>query len=495
VASVHPIDVTAYPSGQHDLASTARGIATGSRTRARVCEVGLVTSDLVAFGLATFLAFAFSFVPEVSPYARAVTNVQLLGFAWHGWGTLLILVGLCAYLGGHGHYSTRVPSWTQAGDLVLVTFLAVACDTFLTVAIYQSPLQPESAIRWLLLCPSILICRSIARHALTAAGFWQLRTLIVAPRNEVGAARSALLSDPALGYTVVGTVDPTTAANLSDTDLLSFVAERRADFVVIASRGNGEGSERPFLSTLRRTGLPVALVPSFSGMPVVGFRQHYFLGHDIVLLVNRDNLSRPFNRLLKMAFDQVGAAVLIVLLSPLLAAIALLVRADGGAALFGHGRIGAGGREFRCLKFRSMVTDADVVLRRLLEADPRAAAEWRATQKLRNDPRVTRIGQFLRRSSLDELPQLFNVLRGDMSLVGPRPIVRDEVRRYGRNIEYYYAARPGITGLWQVGGRSATGYEQRVGLDVWYVRNWTPWHDIAILLRTVPAVFLQRGAY
>jgi undecaprenyl-phosphate galactose phosphotransferase len=489
------MDHATVPSRQHVSATSARDLSVASHIRARICQAGLVTSDLVAFVLATFLAFALSVSPELSPYARALTNARLLGIAWHGWGTMLVLVGLLAYLGGHGHYSSRVPSWTQAGDLVLATLIALACDTFLTVAIYGSPLQPESMIRWLLLCPSILVCRSIARHALSAAGVWQLRTLIVAPRGELEAARSALLSDPALGYTVVGTVDPNTAANLSDTELLAFVADHRADFVVIASRGHGNGSERTFLSTLRSTGLPVALVPSFQGMPVVGFRQHYFLGHDIVLLVNRDNLSRPLNRLLKHAFDQIGAAILIVFMAPLLATIAVLVRSDGGPVFFRHGRIGAGGREFGCMKFRTMVTDADVVLRRLLDTDPRAAAEWRATQKLRNDPRVTRVGRFLRRSSLDELPQLFNVLRGDMSLVGPRPIVRDEVRRYGRNIEYYYAAKPGMTGLWQVGGRSETGYEQRVGLDVWYVRNWTPWHDIAILLRTIPAVFLQRGAF
>jgi undecaprenyl-phosphate galactose phosphotransferase len=150
---------------------------------------------------------------------------------------------------------------------------------------------------------------------------------------------------------------------------------------------------------------------------------------------------------------------------------------------------------FDCIKFRTMTVEADQVLRAMLSNDPRAAAEWAATRKLRHDPRVTRIGVFLRRSSLDELPQLFNVLRGEMSLVGPRPIVQAEVVRYGRDIEQYYAAKPGMTGLWQVSGRSQTSYMHRVKLDVWYVRNWTLWHDIAILLKTIPAVFVQRGAH
>jgi len=235
-------------------------------------------------------------------------------------------------------------------------------------------------------------------------------------------------------------------------------------------------------------------VPTLRGVPVIGFRQHYFLGHDIVMLVSRANLARPFSRVLKLVFDQVAASVLLVLLAPLLLTLAMLVRADGGPALYRHRRIGAGGRVFDCIKFRSMVLDADRVLRRVLATDPAAAAEWAATQKLRDDPRVTRIGRFLRRSSLDELPQLLNVIRGEMSLVGPRPIVQAEVARYGADIEHYYAAKPGVTGLWQVSGRSDMSYGRRVKLDAWYVRNWTLWHDIAILLKTIPAVFLQRGA-
>jgi UDP-galactose-lipid carrier transferase len=228
---------------------------------------------------------------------------------------------------------------------------------------------------------------------------------------------------------------------------------------------------------------------------VVGFRQHYFLGHDIVMLVSSVNLTRPLSRVLKLLFDQIAATILLLLMTPLLLTLIIIVRADGGPAFYRHRRIGAGGRVFDCIKFRSMVVDADRVLRRVLATDPEAAKEWAATQKLRDDPRVTPIGRFLRRSSLDELPQLLNVLRGEMSLVGPRPIVHAEVAKYGTDIEHYYAAKPGITGLWQVSGRSEMSYVRRVQLDAWYVRNWTLWHDIAILFKTIPAVFLQRGAH
>lgn len=203
---------------------------------------------------------------------------------------------------------------------------------------------------------------------------------------------------------------------------------------------------------------------------------------------------RPLAQFCKAAFDVAAAMLALLFLAPLLIVVGVLVKLDGGPVLFAHTRIGRGGKRFPCLKFRSMVVDSDVVLRRLLESDPRAAQEWAATQKLRDDPRITWIGRILRKTSLDELPQLFNVLRRDMSLVGPRPIVATELTRYGQDIVYYLSARPGITGLWQVSGRSDTSYAQRVALDIAYVRDWSLWMDMAIVARTIPAVLKRKGA-
>ena len=204
--------------------------------------------------------------------------------------------------------------------------------------------------------------------------------------------------------------------------------------------------------------------------------------------------SQPLSRAAKILLDLVGSASLILVLSPLLLAIAVLVKLDGGPVLYLHPRLGMGKRRFPCLKFRSMRQDSAAVLEHVLNTDAVAAMEWGATQKLRNDPRVTRIGAFLRQTSLDELPQLFNVLRLEMSLVGPRPIVDDEVKFYGNDIAYYYATRPGLTGLWQINGRSDTTYCQRVQLDMWYVKDWTLWQDVVILAKTIPAVLKRTGA-
>ena len=163
--------------------------------------------------------------------------------------------------------------------------------------------------------------------------------------------------------------------------------------------------------------------------------------------------------------------------------------------MFAHPRIGRNGRPFNCLKFRSMVVNAKEVLVELLASNEDARREWNRDFKLRNDPRITPLGHFLRKSNLDELPQLFNVLKGDMSLVGPRPIVHEEVDRYGDKFAYYKATRPGMTGLWQTSGRNDLSYAERVDLDVRYVRNWSLWQDIVALLRTFPLFVKRNGVY
>ena len=198
----------------------------------------------------------------------------------------------------------------------------------------------------------------------------------------------------------------------------------------------------------------------------------------------------------KRALDIIGVGVGLVLLAPFFLIVALMVRADGGPAFFAHQRVGRGGKLFGCLKFRSMVIDSQARLEALLANDPAARAEWEATRKLKNDPRITRIGRFLRSTSLDELPQLINVLLGEMSLVGPRPVQEAEIDRYyGASAAHYMAVRPGITGLWQVSGRSETSYESRVALDVSYVSRPSLLADLSILLRTPVAVLSRRGAH
>ena len=199
---------------------------------------------------------------------------------------------------------------------------------------------------------------------------------------------------------------------------------------------------------------------------------------------------------LKRAMDLCIAISALLFLMPFMVFAAIMVRlADGGPALFSQERIGRDGKTFQCYKFRSMIINSQEVLDHLLETDPVAAAEWAADQKLRNDPRITKIGAFLRKTSLDELPQLINVIRGEMSIVGPRPIIQAEIPRYGRAFRDYTSVRPGLTGLWQVSGRNDTTYPQRVAMDRHYARTNTVSGDIGIILRTIPAMLFSRGAF
>ena len=207
-------------------------------------------------------------------------------------------------------------------------------------------------------------------------------------------------------------------------------------------------------------------------------------------------LERPLGGLGKRVFDAAVAVCAILLLLPLLGVVALVIRlTDKGPIFFSHKRMGFGGTSFRCWKFRTMSVDGSRILAEHLARDASAALEWAQTQKLRDDPRVTPIGRFLRASSLDELPQLWNVVCGEMSLVGPRPIVESEAGHYGRAIRFYMSVRPGLTGLWQVSGRSGTTYRRRVALDKAYVVRWSFGKDVLILFKTIPAVLLAKGSW
>jgi Undecaprenyl-phosphate galactose phosphotransferase WbaP len=229
----------------------------------------------------------------------------------------------------------------------------------------------------------------------------------------------------------------------------------------------------------------------FSSLWVVAKDMGGVLGLEI-----RQQLLLPGPRLVKFLIDRLTTLCGGLLVFPLFLLIAILIRIDSpGPIFYGQTRIGQNGQRFKAWKFRSMVVNADQVLKDYLAAHPEMKEDWLQNQKLRSDPRVTRVGRFLRQTSLDELPQLWNILRGEMSLVGPRPIIDEEVERYGDKFGLYTKVTPGLTGLWQVSGRNNLSYEERVNLDAYYVRNWSVWLDVYILIRTIWVVISGEGAY
>jgi len=277
---------------------------------------------------------------------------------------------------------------------------------------------------------------------------------------------------------------------------LNYIKSADIKDVFIAMPGAGKGKIQNLVNQLQYEVEKIFVIPDLFDISVLGTKLHTFFGINIFALEVQNNLEKPFNIFIKRTIDYLGAIIFLIILAIPMLIIALLIKLESkGPIIFSQERVGKGGKKFRCYKFRTMYEDAEERLKRLLAEDESARKEWETYYKLKNDPRVTKIGKFLRKTSLDELPQLFNVLKGEMSLVGPRPVTEEELKIYYKNYaRYYLNVLPGITGLWQVSGRSEITYEMRVFLDVWYVRNWSLWLDIVILLKTIKAVLKSEGA-
>jgi undecaprenyl-phosphate galactose phosphotransferase len=407
---------------------------------------------------------------------------------------IMIYSAVIATCAAFGHYDHRCAAGSEIRDIALGTAGVMVVSGFaaylLGQAVPRDVLIASAGFFVILALP----LRHVARMALQRAGKWQIPVLVVGSGAWSSTAADGLRQARRLGYQVTGVISPhTILSGHAPRPWTQMLAQQGARMVVLAECA-GDQPVPGLAASLVRERIPFAVMPQPDGLPVAGCRSTAFAQQDTVLHSYRNNLDKPVARVTKIMFDLAASCAALLVLAPLLVIISALVSLDGGPVLFGHTRIGARGRVFKCWKFRSMVVDSGAVLNRLLQENPAAAEEWARTHKLRHDPRVTWVGRLLRKTSLDELPQLLNVLRLDMSLVGPRPIVSLEIPKYGEDIAYYYETRPGITGLWQVSGRSDTTYGQRVRLDTWYVKNWNLWQDLEILCRTIPAVISGRGA-
>lgn len=458
-------------------------------------HLALVSADVLALAAAFSLAAVSSLVINEWLFDRPYRD--LLG---NGVGPRLAQfggLGLCMllWLQARGHYRRRLPLWSAMQDVVVGCLLGLLTDGFLMFAFKADFSRLWLGLAWLLAALLIPAARRAAAAGLNAYGLWRLPVVVVGSGQTAQNAAEALRLERSLGYDIIGVRPLSAVEDGIAGSWEAFYAREQAQLAVLALSDADLVGRSDLIADLARRRLPFAVAPALQGLPVLGFDRIYFFSRDVMLLAARNNLAQPLSRALKFAFDLAAASVLAALLSPVFLIFAALIMRDGGPVVYRHVRIGRNGRPFACLKFRTMAPDAERRLQALLLADPQAAAEWRESRKLKDDPRVTAIGRFLRATSLDELLQLFNVLRGEMSLVGPRPITAEELALYGRDASYYLETRPGMTGLWQISGRSGVSYDERVRLDVWYVKNWTLWHDVAILARTLPVVWRRVGAY
>jgi undecaprenyl-phosphate galactose phosphotransferase len=363
---------------------------------------------------------------------------------------------------------------------------------------------------WCLALVTLPLCRVLTKKLLSRLGRWQQPTVILGTGQNAQEAAKALRGETLMGLEPLAFLAPKGEAPqaapievdgrhlkvlAAGEDLEATLDRLDRPHLMVALEADNLLPYQGLLQRLFARYSNMSIVPPLRGLPLYGMEMTHFFSHEVLMLTARNNLARPIPRALKRMFDVLGSLALLITLAPMFAYLSWRIRQTGGAAVFSHRRVGRYGRMFSCLKFRTMVPDAESVLRRYLEGDPGARAEWERDFKLKDDPRVTPIGRFLRRTSLDELPQLWNVIKGEMSLVGPRPIIEEELQRYGDQVDYYLETRPGITGLWQISGRNDTTYEDRVALDSWYVRNWSLWYDLVILVKTIGVVLRGRGAY
>lgn len=452
-----------------------------------------VLSDAVALVLGFVMAWAVSALVSTAYLGNTPAFLfdaaRMVEYGVIGFGAMF-------WLGSTGHYTRRKPFWMCIQQVVMALGFAAIADGFFQFISKQDASRLWLLSGWVFAFVNLAALRGIVRYVMRRRGLWNVRTLLVGSGAMAEEARAALRSELGLGYDIVMQVENLSMLMSQTNHSWEALCDRfNADYVVIALDGMALTQADQALAGLSRSGIPFSISPPLRHLPVLGMTPQYFFNHDVMLLTPVNNLEQPLPRLLKRGLDVVGSGLAILALSPVFLMLAMLVRRDGGNAFFGHERVGLNGKTFNCLKFRSMVLNGDEVLKDYLSKDEKARREWMATQKLKNDPRVTRVGDVMRRWSLDELPQLINVFKGDMSLVGPRPVVHEETLRYEEEIALYYRVRPGLTGLWQVSGRSDVTFERRVQMDSWYVRNWSLWHDIAIICKTFPVVLQKTGAY
>lgn len=410
-----------------------------------------------------------------------------------------------------GHYSKRRPYWSEIRDIVNVALVLALINAAL-ILLSKSPFSRVAlTLNWILAPCFLLLVRSGIKRLLIACGGWIRPMVIIGLGESLAETARAFDDEPLMGYQVVAFLipdgqpkPPVTYKDRNDNAIpclpLGKSPQRALEHlgnphVVLALEQGGLLKYEDLIQRLSHLCREVQIVPSLRGLPLYGMEVSHFFSHEVLLLTIRNNLMRRGPQLIKRCFDIFASACGLIVASPLLLWIAIKVSATKGPIFYGHKRVGQNGKTFLCYKFRTMQPNADQLLRELLERDPEAKAEWDRDFKLKNDPRITPIGHFLRKSSLDELPQLWNVLMGDMSLVGPRPIVDAELERYGDQVDHYLKVKPGITGLWQISGRNDTTYDTRVYLDSWYVKNWSFFNDIVILFRTIEVILNRDGAY
>ena len=469
----------------------------------------LITSDLTAMSLAVIFALM---VGESTRAVLLIPNVHF-GIPQSQITQVIMLLLPVALLiwSSHtmGHYTRLKPLWSETKDFFKIigyTVAVIAVVLFLSNAHFS---RIFFIAYWSLILFLVPTFRYLTKLALIRFGKFYVPVVVFGIGvNAVRCART-IESDRMLGLKVVSFVDPTTGRLKINRNGTQSIVENfnnigleklnekfdHPHYVFALDSIDDFEANRQLINSIVGRCRFVTVSPPVYGLPLDGAEVINVQPCDSLLVRLQNKLAFPHSAFIKRTVDIVGSSIALLLTLPVFIVLVLLIKRDGGPVFFKQVRIGRDDKTFNCWKFRSMVPNAELVLEEYLERHAELRQAWEQDHKLKDDPRVTFVGNFIRKGSIDELPQLWNVLKGDMSLVGPRPIVYEERMRYGEYFDYYMSIRPGITGLWQISGRNDTTYKERVDLDVWYSRNWSLWLDVVIIVKTVPAVLFRSGAY
>lgn len=352
----------------------------------------------------------------------------------------------------------------------------------------------------------LVLVRYILKKTLGKSSVLQTPVLIVGAGVTADVIVKEFQKDSGLNYRIIGFLEDHTPKTVyaeeypilgGFADLEKVVAETGVKHVLIAAPGLPQSQLSDLLYHAQSICSDVGVVPNLVEVPMSNVQVESYYDAKVMILHVQNNLASCWNRWLKYVFEGVAACIGVIAISPLLVYIALRIRRDSrGPILYTGERIGVHGKLFKCYKFRSMYINSDEILRQYLAEHPEKAEEWVVYHKLKGeDPRVTPVGRMLRRTSLDELPQIFNVLKGEMGLVGPRPYLPGEMAEMGDARDIILMVRPGITGYWQTSGRNDVSFAERLHMESWYVCNWSIWIDLVLLWRTIKVVFQHKGAY
>lgn len=410
-----------------------------------------------------------------------------------------------------GLYTSRNLFWEEARDIIkIVTLWIILIFAFISLT-HKLYLIPRGVIIFLWLYSVILfpLCHFWTKKLLIRLGIHKAPIIIIGAGNAGRSSATGIIHHDYLGYEIVGFFDDNAKCDkipinnrqfpilgtLKDVEEYTNFHEIWAAVVAIPTL---ETQKLAHLVNLLYCNVNrVIVIPNLRGIPVSNISLMYLFEQSLILLKLKNNLKFISNRILKYIFDTVLSILFLPLILLITLIIGILIKIDSpGPVFYSHPRVGKGGKIFKVYKFRTMYKDSKERLEKLLNENEELRKEWETNFKLKNDPRVTKVGKFLRKTSLDELPQIFNVLKGEMSLVGPRPVIQEEIDKYYKEYaKYYFMTSPGVTGLWQVSGRSDTNYDFRVWIDSWYVLNWSLWLDVVILFKTIKVVLKREGAY